>query len=273
MAKHVKPTQEELAEIEKKAVEDVEKLKDAPIEETEPTNVSETELEADLEASDEVDETETDDAEPSEEEKEILKKEIEDKKKKLSASARENQKIYAKNRVINNAIAEAEELPEPTDEEMAKEFAEWEVMSDTEKTFARETVITRRWRAKIKEASQQANKIEKWNDSVEEYAEDPKTLVDHPELEGKVEAFKKFAMQESNNSVPMNILVSAFLHESSSGRVPNKGKMFDTGSGGSNTKPANKDGKISLEDARKIRETNYSKYKELLLAGKIESGL
>src|SRR3990167_10956467 len=131
-------------------------------------------------------------------------------KKKFSASSRENQKINAKNRVINKALADAEDVPEPTDDELQLEFRDWDIMSDVEKTLARETVISRNWRKVISEAKEQANKIEKWNDSVEEFVDDPKTLIDNPALEGKVDEFKVFATEEANNNVPFKILVSAF---------------------------------------------------------------
>ena len=194
-------------------------------------------------------------------------------KKKFSESAKENQKIYAKNRVLNKALIDADEIPEPTEEELIKEFSEWDVMSDTEKTFARETVISRSWRARIKEAQDQAKKIEKWNDAVQEFVGNPQVLVENPELEGKTEEFGEFATEEANNNVPFKILVSAFLHDHSTNKKPNKGAMFPIGSGGPNEKPTPKSDKITLEEARKLRETDYNKWKEYLKAGKIESDL
>jgi len=216
---HVKPTKEELAELEKTALEEGEKqeaIEKEIVEKAEETLAEPSPVE------------------PSKEVKEALKKEVKVKEKKLSASARENQKIYAKNRVINKALADAEEAPEPTEDDLSKEFKDWDVMSDFEKTLAKETVVSRNWRETIAQAKEQATKIEKWNDSVVEYAEDPKTVIDNPELEGKVTTFKEFAQTEENNSVPFKILVSAFLHEQSKVTTPKKGKMFPSGSGGPN---------------------------------------
>jgi len=194
-------------------------------------------------------------------------------KKKFSASSREAQKIAAKNRVINKALADAEDVPEPTEEELQVEFPDWDVMSDTEKVFAKETVISRNWRKTIAQAKEQASKIEKWNESVEDFIDDPVTLTDNPKLEGKTEEFKAFATTEANNSVPFKILVSAFLHDHTTSKPNNKGRMFERGSGGPNDKPTPKSDKITLEEARKLRETNYSKYKEYLVAGKIEQNI
>lgn len=209
--------------------------------------------------------------EPQEEEEAEPSKEL--YKKKFSESSKESQKLYAKNRVMNKAIADAEDVPEPTEEELEKEFSDWDVMSDTEKTFAKETIISRNWRETISKAKDQASKIEKWSESVDDFVGDPKTYIDAPELEGKQSEFAEFAKQEENNNVPMHILKSAFLHENSSGKQPNKGRMFEKGSGGPNDKPTPRTDKITIEEASKLRQTDYNKYKEYLVAGKIETDL
>ncbi len=277
MPNHIKPTKEELEQQTQEAIEEAEKLANEPLkEEEEVTPEPETPPEVPEETPEvpEVPEEQPEEqAEPSEEEKEALRKKLEAEKKKSSASARENQKIYAKNRVINKALVEADEIPEPTEEELTREFPDWDVMSETEKVFAKETVISRSWRQKISEAKEQASKIEKWNEAVDTFVEDPKTLVDNQELEGKTEEFRTFATEETNNSVPFNILVAAFLHEQSKGKQSHKGKMFENGSGGPNEKPTLKSDKITLEEARTLRETDYTKYREMLMAGKIETNL
>lgn len=280
MANHKQPTKEELQEKIKEAEElseediipqdeEEEVISDEPSDDGESDDQEEEEQ---GEGEEEVVEEE-EQAEPSEEEKERLRKEVEEKDKKLSASARENQKIYAKNRVINKALVDADEMPEPTEEELEKEFPEWYVMSDTEKVLAKETVISRNWRKVISEAKEQATKIEKWNDTVDSYITDPETLIKYPELEGKDEEFKDYAKDKANNSVPFNLLVSAFLHDSQGKIKPNKGKMFERGSGGPNERLKVKSNKLTLEEGRKLRETNYSSWREKLNAGLIESDL
>src|SRR3990167_8359999 len=276
-----KPTKEELKAKEEEAIKAAEELEENPDllkEEINPEEEARIEAEANTTEDSVIEEKEAlqveeEQAEPSEEEKAALRAKLEAEKKKSAASARENQKIYAKNRIINKALVDADEISEPTEEELVKEFPEWDVMSDTERIFAKETVISRNWRKTIAQAKEQATKIEKWNESVEVFVDDPKTLVENPDLEGKTDEFREFATQEANNSVPFNVLVPAFLHNHSSNKQSNKGRMFERGSGGPNDKLKPKDGKITLEEARKLRETDYGKYKEYLIAGKIESDL
>lgn len=266
---HVKPTPEELEAQAKAAIEEAEKLAaETPTEEEEEVVTPEVEVEAESEEAPneeqgQDEEQEDAQADPSEAAKDKLKS-------KLSASARENQKIYAKNRIINQALVEADGIPEPTEEEMVKEYDDWDVMSETERKFAKETIISRNWRKVISQAKEQATKIEKWNESVETYVDDPATLVDNPELEGKVDDFRTFATEDSNNSVPFNILVSAFLHEQSKNKTSNKGKMFERGSGGPNDKPQIKSDKISLEEARQLKANDYPAWVAKVKAGKID---
>lgn len=281
MANHIKPTAEELEKQTQDAIAEAEKLANAPVVEEEsepelpevtPEPITEENTEPEVEPEIENEKVE-EQAEPSEEEKEALRKKLEEEKKKSSASARENQKINAKNRIINQALIEADEIPEPTEDEMIKEFGQdaWDVMSETERKLAKETVTSKKWRAKISQAKDQATKIEKWNDSVIDFIENPMTLNQYPNLEGKEEDFKEHAMKPENNNVNFETLVKSFLYDQSVNKVTHKGSMFPSGNGGPNTKPIVKSDKLSIEDARKLRETDYPKWKQMLKDGKIST--
>ena len=49
--------------------------------------------------------------------------------------------------------------------------------------------------------------------------------------------------------------------------------MFEQGTGGPTDKPKLKGDKITLEEAMQLKKVDYKKYKEMLVAGKIESDL
>lgn len=281
MPNHNQPTKEELkAKQEEAAALTEEELNNVPEDEDEeetpeekkskPNKKEDPHEEKDDEGEDPEGDEEAEEEEEKEEEAEPSKELY---KKKFSASSRENQRINAKNRVINNALIEADDIPEPTEEELGTEYKDWDIATDLEKISLKEALISKRWRAKISQAKDQATKIEKWNDSVEVFVDDPKTLLDNPELEGKTDEFKAFATDEANNSVPFKILISAFLHDHQANRVSNKGKMFERGSGGPNDKPQSKNDTITLDEARKLRQSDYPKWKEYLKAGKIKSDL
>lgn len=249
MAKHVKPTQEELEANAQKALEEAEKIKedDTPvIEET----VSETKQPP----------------EPVPSQEEV------DYKKKFTESSREAQILHAKNKQINEAIERAKAIPEPTEEELKKEYEDWDVLTDTERKLAKDNFMSSKRFAYLDDVTKESKDIEAWNSKVDSFIGDPKTLVDNPALEGKEEDFKIFAGKPTRRGVDFPDLISAFLYSNNKMKTePKKGKMFETGSGGLNEKPKNEPGKISIEQARTLRNTDYAKYKEYLLAGKIES--
>lgn len=265
---NIPPTKEESEEKLQQIIEEAEALQDKPVVEDDSEDLPQPTLEP-----------EENEEQPEEVEEEPEEKEAEPSKelykKKFAASSREAQKIGAKNRIINQAIIEADDIPEPTEEELVAKYGadKWDVMNDVERESAIESTWNQRWRAKIKEASNQAVKIEQWNKSVEEFTDNPETLVANPELEGKVDDFKEFATRDENNSIPFNTLVGSFLYEQSKNKISHKGQMFETGSGGPNDKPTPKSDKISLEEGRKLRETDYDKWKELNAAGKIDFDL
>ena len=194
-----------------------------------------------------------------------------DYKKKFSEEARQNQKIYAKNRKLNEGISKASEIVDVNEEELKTEYPDWDVMSDTEQKLAKKSLINDKRFAIVNQATEEAKKIEKWSDDVTTFISDPKILANNPQLEGKEEDFKVYANALSNHAVPFNILVSAFLHDMSNKPKPNnKGRMFEVGSGGPNEKMKPKGDKISITEAGQLMKTDYKKYKEYLLAGKID---
>ena len=206
--------------------------------------------------------------EPKEEpEPEVIEQ---DYKKKFIESSKEAQVLSAKNKKTNQSLKEALKVPLPTEEELSSEYSDWDVMSDFEKKMAKNDMFNTRRLAKINKIAEENDNISAWNDKVEKYAEDPQTLISNPKLEGKVDEFRLFATKTTRRGVDFEDLVSAFLYEETKTAKPkSKGKMFSTGTGGS-SKKSNKDGKISIEDARVLRENDYPKWKQMIAEDKID---
>lgn len=195
-----------------------------------------------------------------------------DYKKKFSESSREVQKKLAVNRKINQAIDE--EVPDPTEEEMESLHPEWDVMDRVQKDMAVEIEKQKRFQSNLRKAREESKRIEKWDEDVVKFTDNPQTLIDHPDLEGKLAEFSVYATEEKNNNVPFDVLVNSFLFQKSKEPKPNnKGKMFPDGSGGLNEKPKTKSDKISVAESEVLRATDYDKYKEYLKAGKIDNSI
>lgn len=273
MPKHTKPTKEELEANAKKALEEAEALKNNPQLSPSPSLAIPSPSEAIPSPSQAVPSPSPSEPIPSPIPSEPIPSPSPDYKEKFVASSREAQVLHAKNKKVNEAIDKAAELPEPTEEELRAEYSDWEVMSDFEKKLAKDSLISTRRFALLHEATKEFKDIDAWNDKVDKFIVDPKVLVDYSELEGRIEEFKIFATKPTRRGVDFEDLISAFLYDITKKMKPKqKGQMFPTGSGGPNEKPKPGGGKITIEEARTLRKTDYNKFKELLKAGKIESG-
>lgn len=268
MAKtHVKPTKEELEANLNKITEELDKPEEPVVETPEPSTPD-----AEPEPSTPAPEPEPEPSKEEEPQPEPSKEDV-DYKKKFAESTRESQILSYKNKKIAEAIDTASEMPSPTEEELIGEYPEWDTMTDLEKKLATDNLYNKR-RFKLLEGVRKEEKdIEAWNGKVDSFTEDPKTLIDNPELEGKVEEFKNFAMKPSRRGVDFDVLVSSFLYtlDKQARKKPlNKGAMLETGTGGPNERPKPKTDKITTEQAATLMRTNYTLYKKYLVEGKIE---
>lgn len=251
---HKKPTPQELQDEMDKAIEELEQDESPKnTEETPPKKVTKKKTKK-VDGKEEVEE---------------VKKEP-DYKKKFAESTREAQVLSSKNKKINEAIAKAGDVVDPTDKELLKEFPEWEEMSDFERKIAKDGFVNKKRFEAITESTKGFKDIDKWTKKVDGFMDDPITLTNYPGLEGKEESFKLFSTKPTRRGVDFEDLVSAFLYEEDSKPKVGKGQMFETGSGGLNEKPQQKVDKITLDESIKLRNNNYKKYLQYVREGKID---
>ena len=254
---HTKPTQEELDAQINKSIEEIETNpeitpKDPTIEEAE----EKTEV---VDEKEEVEETEVKE-DKEEEEKTKLTKRYQD-------SSREAQVLYSKNKKMAEAIDKAGEV-QITEDDLKKEYQDWDMMTDFEKKIARESLSTKASLNAIKEATKEFKDMDAWNKKTDDFMANPETLVKYPDLEGKEEEFKLFASKSTRMGVDFTDLVSAFLFTETKNKIKNKGSMMPTGTAGAE-KGKSSDGKLSVAESRSLRTVDYKKYLDYLKAGKI----
>lgn len=195
-----------------------------------------------------------------------------DYKAKFEASSREAQVIGFKNKEVNKAIEEAGALPEPTEDEMKALHGNWDELDSTMKGLLKDNLLSKRKFELIHTATSKFKEVDQWNEKVDTYVQDPATLANHPELEGKQEEFKAFASKPTRRGVDFDDLVLAFQGEQAKTKLPpKKGQMFEQGSGGPATPPAPKDDKLSPAEGEALRKSDYKKFVQLLKAGKIRN--
>jgi hypothetical protein len=265
---HVKPSQEELKANIQKGIDEIDQL-DAD----EIKKVEEIVENADNPPADEKpiivpqEQTQEEETSATEEETEL--------KKKLSASAREAQVLAARNKQFSSVVEEAQALPDPTEGELkveaVKKGFDFEMMSDVEKQLFKDSVLATKRMEKIGEVARAGKDVEEWNSKVDEFVDNPQTMIDNPRLEGKQEDFKLFSAKQSRRGVPFEDLVSSFLYNYDKEKPQHKGAMFERGTGGPSDKDQPKSTKLSVDDAALLREKDYNKFVEYLRAGKIET--
>lgn len=283
MTDHVKPSQEELlnninttlAQLSEPSI-----TKDEPAEQKEVKAVETTQEESKQEVQVEEKQEEPEKQEATEEKVEEVKAEetetqddsdVVDYKKKYVDSSREAQKLFAEKRKISEALEKVSTQEPPTEEDLKKEYPEWDELSDFEKRMATENLVNKRIIQSLDQVTQESKEIEKWYEVVNTFAQNPKTLLNYPELEGKIEDFKAFASDKSRRKTDFKDIVGSFLYTwTQSHTKRSKGKMFEDGRGGPKTKPQTSPGKMSFADAQVLRNSNYDEYKRLMLSGAIE---
>lgn len=253
----VKKTEEELQAELDKSLDEIEKT-------PEPDPLAEGEPEVKEEAPE---------AEPETPKEEPEDKELgEDYKKKFVDSRREALILHSKNKKISEAIEAASSMPEPTEDELKIKYKDWDMMDDTQRQLATDNYKNSKALSMLGEVTKESKDIESWNNKVDDFVDNPKTLIANPLLEGKTDDFRIFASKPTRRGVPMEDLISAFLFEASKKVNLNKGKMFEVGTPGPSSKTKAPSDKISIEEAMTLKKVNYKAYKEKLLEGKIEVG-
>ncbi len=151
-----------------------------------------------------------------------------DYEKKFKESSKENQVLAAK--LAAEEKARQELTKEPTDSELRTAFPEWEQMSETEKTLARRTLNSERVSQSALATASKFQQEREWATSLELAATDPA-------LQGKEDAFKKYASKPQYRNVPTDVLVSAFLGTLTPASRPTPAPALLAGNGGPRETP------------------------------------
>ena len=262
-AEDIENDQAAKAEAEKKKLDDEAQAKKIADEEAKKKADEEAKAKADAKAKEEADKKKAEDE---------ANKDKPDYKAKFAASTREGQRLFKDNLEVGEAYKQAGEIKDATDDELQAEYPNFEDMSDTEKRLAKENLINKKKWTIVESAQAKVRDSGEWFKKIDDFTEDPRTLIDNPELEGKIEEFKAFAGNKDKvqPGTDLKLTVNAFLHEQSKIVKPkNKGQMFETGNGGPGGREAKPDDKISLAQAEIIKQTNYREFVRLNNAGKI----
>ena len=206
------------------------------------------------------------------EEKEVDKKTI-DYEKRYKDSSREIHIVKEDQQKFEDDIANAQNLPEPTEEQLKNAFPNYDDLDETVQLLAKDNLHRKMISNKIQEITE-ARKItqDKINARVKEvdvFSIHPDTLKKFPQLEGKQEEFISYASKPTRLTLDLEDLAKLFVIDLPKVE-PKNGKMFETGSPGPSDKPKSNNGKLTLEQAETLKRHDYKKYVQALKDNKID---
>lgn len=191
-----------------------------------------------------------------------------DYKEKFRESTREAQVLAAKNRKIVETIDEAAQAPEPTEDELRKEFPEWDTLTEIEQRLFKDNLMNRRKFDLVHSAVQETRKVDEWAGKVDEFLTEKSASEQNP-LEGREDEFRSFAMKPTRRGVDLGDLVSAFLYTAEPAKK-NRGSLLETATGGpKETKPK----ELTPDEIKRIRINDPKLYTRLIKEGKIKIDL
>lgn len=195
-----------------------------------------------------------------------------DYKEKFVHSQRESILNAERVKVKDAQIESLTNQDTPTDEAMRKLYPEWDQLDDYNKRVLIRQETLAMQNARTATQNQQILDRQKLEDQLDNVIENSDYA---PKLKGKENEFKRFARNPKNRGIDASVLAKAFLFDAEDetpAPQPNPEPMpteaLPTGSGGPRTPLKPK--KISIEEAKKIRETDMARYRELVKAGAIE---
>jgi hypothetical protein len=173
-------------------------------------------------------------------------------KQKFSDSSREAQLLVEAER--QRQQAQQELTKDPTDSDYRAAFPDWDLLDDSQKADKRRLLNAERTASKAVQIAQQLQSKESWNTSLE------LAIASTPALQGKEDAFKKFASKPQYRNVPTELLVSSFLGNTAPADAPTSTPRpaLLTGNGGPRT--SEKPQHISAADLSALRKSDEKAY-------------
>lgn len=198
-----------------------------------------------------------------------------DYKEKFANSSREAQVLMEQNKQLQKQLDEFAQPKEATEEELKKEYSDWDDLTDFEKKLAKQNFELRREVFTIKKHSSEYVNERRHKAAISKFLENNEALGDKgiPQIKGREEEFSEFAQKNSRKGLEPEVLAKIFLFENPEpAKGKKRGSLFNSGSGNGNQQKAKKNqgDKITAEEARKLRITNQRKYQELARAGKLD---
>lgn len=183
--------------------------------------------------------------------------------------------LNSKNKKILDTIEEAENLPEPSKEELeeyARQMGEnYEDLDIFAQNMLKENLQNKKRFGKIFGLVAEEKQVAQWINTVQTFIEQEDTLQKYPDIEANSEEFIKYASKKSHVNVDLDTLVAGFMWKlSKQPTAPKKNVLLPRSKGGQGQPQPKKPVALTEDDAKRIRSKDPKRYKQLIKAGKFK---
>lgn len=205
---------------------------------------------------------------PDNENPQPVKKPLPPVEDRYRESTQESMILNSKNKKILQTIDEAENLPEPTLEELqafAKENgAEYDELDTFAQNLLKETLQNKRYRGKIGSLVADERNMQNWVTKVETFLESEETLQRFPELANLSDEFIKYATKKTHMNSDFDLLVAGFMYKNPKPSTTKKSLLLPRGAGNGGMSKGSTPTEPTEDDAIVYRTKDHKKYKEMI---------
>lgn len=214
-----------------------------------------------------VDKKPADDTTPPDDDKTPPADDVVDYQAKYSDSTREAQILALRNKTYQDKIDEAENLPDPTEDECIAEYGEaWDERDEFDKNIARQVLKDKRYKEIIRTVRKAQKEEEGHFDNAVAYAKDVEATNQFPALKGREEEFARFASKETRRGLNLEDVAAIFTVSRPVKRVVPKGAMMER-SNANMDKTKSKPKTLDAQHASILRQTSPKAYEKAIRDG------
>ena len=198
-----------------------------------------------------------------------LQAELEKVKADYGASSREAQVLIEQIKAKDAQISQLTTPHNPTDDDLRAAYPEWDSMLPTEQRLARENYSLRKGQANTQKSVAELQAEIAWGKDLKKLLKKP----DFAGLKGREDEFEEYVFKPHHKGIPTETLARSFLFglTPTAAAAPAPAPSAPTGERGSGgPPPTSSKKKLTLEEAKTLRETTFEEYRRQLAAGNID---
>lgn len=186
--------------------------------------------------------------------------------------------LNSKNKKIMETIEEAENIGDPTIDELkdyAKQMGEdYDNLDSFAQNILKSNLKNEKRFSKISGLVAEEKQVGAWVKKVEEFVDLQDTIAEYPQLETYKDEFVKYASKKTHLNADLDLLVAGFMWKKGSDNAPKKSVLLPSGKGGAGASPKpSTPNELTEDDAMVYRQKDPKRYKQLIKQRKFKTSI